>query len=590
MAASLSVSDPSLSFSPFWARRVVGYLTTRDGLRLRYSALLPAERGRFPALVNYSGYDPGALGGAAYCMYRTTMSADLDRSLIAAGYAVVGVNARGTGCSEGQIEFLGRHYGEDGYDAIEFIAKQDWCDGAVGMANWSWAGMSQLATASERPPSLKAIAPGTTMGDPRLDNFAPGGIPAPEFATDWWAYLHDQWESVKISCEHDGDAEGLAQLARNFETSELNHLPSLLLRHPLRDEFIESYNLAARTHQIEVPVFAVAAFQDDALLAREGYYQETIKPGLLWQVHMNGPHDIYVAQKLRPQLIAFFDRFVKGRANGFEKTPRVQVWIECTASGPEASQYGNLDSLLPGIEFTSSEYPLPIKETSFALHTGGRLLMSGVSGGQPDHFEYPRPSAPVNHLSDGSAIWGELSADWRKGCVLYTSAPLDDDLVLYGPASANLFLSITRTDADIQVTLTEVRSDGQETFVQRGWLRLSNRMMDQARSTPTRPMPVDRPEAVKAMRPDVPELARVELPPFAHAFRKGSSVRLWIEAPSQYGDYRLIHNPVETTVSVWHDEQHPSSLVVGRVEGVEVPEAYPSGVLLMQPCRPDPVR
>jgi putative CocE/NonD family hydrolase len=127
-------------------------------------------QGPFPVIVNYSGYDPGSIGGAAYMNDNTAMSVNLDRSLVQAGYAVVGVNARGTACSEGQFEFLSMLYGQDGRDAIEWIATQPWANGSVGMANWSWAGMS-ISTAAEQPPHLKAIAPGMVLGDARLDSW-----------------------------------------------------------------------------------------------------------------------------------------------------------------------------------------------------------------------------------------------------------------------------------------------------------------------------------------------------------------------------------------------------------------------------------
>ena len=70
------------------------------------------------------------------------------------------------------------------------------------------------------------------------------------------------------------------------------------------------------------------------------------------------------------------------------------------------------------------------------------------------------------------------------GAVAYTSAPLGRDLVVGGPGSLDLWLSSTATDTDLQATVTEVRSDGQEVYVQRGWLRASQRKLDRRASTP----------------------------------------------------------------------------------------------------------
>lgn len=216
-------TDAQPAHETFWDQRLTGYLTTRDGTRLRYSVLLPDGDGPFPTIVNYSGYDPGAIGGEAYLRGNTAMSVNLDRTLVEHGYAVIGVNARGSGCSEGFFDFLGPDYGRDGYDTIEFIAAQPWSSGAIGIANWSWAGMSQLATASERPPHLKAIAPGMVLGDARLDSWAPGGVPAPAFVAGWWDYLHSRWDSVETSAATEGDRQCLAQIEENRRTAPLQH-------------------------------------------------------------------------------------------------------------------------------------------------------------------------------------------------------------------------------------------------------------------------------------------------------------------------------------------------------------------------------
>jgi uncharacterized protein len=184
-AASSAARPQTPPGHPYWSKRITGYLTTQDGTRLRYSALLPKSEGRFPTIINYSGYDPGSIGGLAYLEGDTTMSASLDKTFLEHGYAVVGVNARGTGCSEGEFNFATDAYGKDGRDAVEFIASQPWSDGNVGMANWSWAGISQLVTAIEQPPHLKAIAPGMVVGDSRLDEAAPGGVVQPIFFAGW---------------------------------------------------------------------------------------------------------------------------------------------------------------------------------------------------------------------------------------------------------------------------------------------------------------------------------------------------------------------------------------------------------------------
>jgi hypothetical protein len=311
-----------------WAKRLTGYLQARDGTRLRYSALLPKGKGPFPVIINYTGYDPGAIGGSAYRHNDTAMSSSLDRTLLEHGYAVLGVNARGTGCSEGTFDFLSRGFARDGADIVEWAAAQSWSTGAIGMANWSWGGYSQLATASERPPHLKAIAPGMPLTDPRLDMWAIGGVPSQGFLTGWWMFLHSRWLAVRNSAASEQDTECLKQADSNYASAELpaQHVPTLLIQHPLRDDWVDQRTLFPRVGQIQVPVLAIEAFQDEALTARAGHYHSVLDPRRLWLVQTNGNHNLYESLQFRPTLVAFLDRFVKGSSNGFETRPHVEVW------------------------------------------------------------------------------------------------------------------------------------------------------------------------------------------------------------------------------------------------------------------------
>ncbi len=589
--ACLAQAEPSFAqepqpqvHQPFWQQRLSGWLPVRDGTELRFSVLLPQGEGPFPVIINYSGYDPGAIGGPAYLADDTAMSVNLDRTLVQAGYAVVGINARGTGCSTGTFDFLGPAYGIDGYDAVEWVAAQPWSSGAVGMANWSWAGMSQLATAIEQPPHLRAIAPGMVLADARLDSWAPGGVPAPAFVAGWWDYLQSRWATVEASARAEGDAMCLDRLARNKVTAEPNRLSNVVIRHPLRDAFIEQRNLAARTHRITVPVLSMTAFQDEAVTSRDGHYQETLTPGLLWQVQTNGGHDLYESVRFRETLVAFFDRFVKGVDNGFDAKARLELWLESTSTG---EGHAFQEAVQPRSVVTSADPVPPLGPLELHLQAGGGMTGTLPSASMPASYAYPVGGPLVNVDADA---WGPMPATWREGSLAFTSPPLDAGLLAYGPASADLWLSSTATDADVQVTLTELRRDGQEMFVQRGWLRLSNRAQDPARATVLRPFPLDRPETMEALRPAEPVLARVELPKFAHPFRTGSRIRIWIDTPSAWGGYGFSPASLPATNFLWHDPEHSSRLVLGVWRDVAVVgELSRCGEVLRQPCRPDPI-
>lgn len=581
-ATTVAASTPA----PFWARRVTGYLTTRDGVKLRYSALLPDGPGPFPVIVNYSGYDAGSIGGAAYLTGDTTMSANLDRTFLQHGYAVVGVNARGTGCSEGVMGAAGPSYGQDGRDAIEFIAGQSWSDGRIGMANWSWAGISQLATAIEQPPHLKAIAPGMVVADDRLDNAAPGGVSEPVFGADWWDYIRSRWDAARQSADAEHDTACLNQIATNLTTGEPFSPVMEALRHPARDAVVDQRRLSARTAKIQVPVLSMESFQDEAVSSREGYYQQTLDPKQVWTVQTNGGHDLYESLRFRTTLVAFMDRFVKGESNGFDARPHVEIWFETGSAGKES--HARYEGATP--RFTAYRDLLPVTVSYKTLHLSDQGRLQEEDGrGSPDGYAYPRPGPTVDLGADVDA-WGPMSTHWRQGSLAYTSAPLRGPLVTYGPASADLWLSSTAIDTDLQVTLTELRPDGEEVFIQRGWLRLSDRAIDADQATPVHPALKDRPESLEPMTQDVPVLARVELNKFAYAFRAGSRVRVWIDTPSNTGSYGFNYVALPAVNRVWHDAEHPSKLVLGVLPDVSPPVTRPAcGSVLKEPCRRDPL-
>src|SRR6185369_11478662 len=113
----------------------------------------------------------------------------------------------------------------------------------------------------------------------------------------------------------------------------------------------------------------------------------------------------------------------------------------------------------------------------------------------------------------------------------YATDPLDEDLVMIGTGSVDLYLRSTAKDTDIQVTLSEIRPDGKEYYIQNGWLRASRRVLDEELSTELRPVPTHREEDASELSSSEYALVRVEIFPFAHVFRAGSRVRIAIGAP-----------------------------------------------------------
>lgn len=125
----------------------------RDGTMLYADVVRPAEPGRYPALLRRTPYNKQALVDPAFILRAAT-----------AGYAMVTQDVRGRYESEGEFNCIVNER-QDGYDTLEWLAAQPWCDGSVGMYGTSYNGLTQWQAAMSGHPALKAIVPGVTAAD-----------------------------------------------------------------------------------------------------------------------------------------------------------------------------------------------------------------------------------------------------------------------------------------------------------------------------------------------------------------------------------------------------------------------------------------
>lgn len=568
-----------------------GYLTARDGTQLRYDVIRPDGPGPFPALLNYEGY---AAGSNATDNGVSTFS---DR-ILQRGYALVGVSVRGTGCSQGEFDPFAPSMGTDGYDAIEWIAKQPWSNGHVGMIGVSFGGITQLLTAADRPPHLDAIAPSSATSDLYRDVVYPGGILEYDFTFAWTGVQKEGGTEYALT---GAPPKGDAQCEQNYAQHELanantnDFIPALVLQNPFDDDSNGKWLQRAPNagfSKIDVPVYLHNSWQDEQLPGRIweslGLFRH---PSEVWADFSNGNHGRDYYNNTDEELtLAFLDHFVRGVDNGFQNRPHLTVGMETQIDkGGEQN--------VPTWTIARKSLLLKVKPRTFYLQHGGALSTKRppVAGGS-DSYNYPQPAPDV--AEPGPTEQGKQLGQfmWKApvppgGSVAYTSAPMTKDMVLAGPASLNLWLESTATDTDLEATVTEVRPDGQETYVQRGWLRASHRKLNRKLSTPLRPYQTHLRGDAEPLVPGKATFMRLEVFPFAHAFRKGSRLRVWIEAPTGHTGFWAFQPLLDpATNTILHDRAHPSQLVVGVVPGEVAHAPLPAcDTLRNQPCRSDPL-
>lgn len=602
-----------------------GYITMRDGTTLSANVLLPGppEDGPYPTVVEYSGYSPSNPDDTTFAQLYNTF-----------GYAYVGVNMRGTGCSGGSFMFFEPSQVTDGYDVIEAVAAQPWVmHNKVGMVGVSYPGISQLFVAQSQPPSLAAITPLSVLDDATRSTLYVGGILNTGFAVPW---AQDRVDDGEVY----GQGWSRAMAESGDEICEQNQ--ELRLQNPDLMQMIEDNRfyddelgdpLAPWTFidQIDVPVYLAGAWQDEQTGGRfpELLDRFTGSPSVFATL-TNGLHtESIIAGVTLGRYIAFLDLYVAQRvpsfgaaaliapiATGaltsasvgfigenpfegltyeealaeFESQPRIEILFEQGARDGEVP----LAPLPRWVEYFDS-WPIESAEvTPWYLSADGRLVgdPAEAEGGELTYTADPDATPRTFYTGGSNDIWSvNVEYDWQpnpSGTALeFLSDPLAEDTVVIGFGSADLWVASSTGDTDLEVTITEVRPDGTEVLVQGGWLRASQRTIDEARSSELRPVQAHY-EADASPLPDGElTLVRVEIFPFAHAFRAGSQLRLQIDAPGgnkPVWDFRTISNGEEVTVGT--GAAAPSRLVLAVVPGIDVPSGVPAcGSLRGQPCR-----
>lgn len=550
-----------------------GYITLPDGNRMRYSLLLPnGGKGSFPLLVEYDGYSSGS-------------APNIGQLWVTEGYAVMGLNVPGTGCSTGEDQVFDASTGAAGAFALEWAGKQPWSNGRIGMVGYSYSGYNQLWVAAHRPKGLLAITPSKNVTDPYRDVGYPGGIKNIGFPSQWWGGFPATWNrAAALAAKLDGDTECAKTVADNIEKIKRPDLDlTKWLENPYADGLYVKRSAFYETGKINIPALGTQSWQDEQIGPRSGYYEDAMEPGKMWLISSNGDHHTNVTSDyIDGTLKRFLAHFVKGEDNGFEKEPHVRLLQEMQQTDQKAVNGAAKLKQTAVAEF--DRLPVKVKPLRLWMQPGGVLGdAKPTAGAASSDYRYPAKSPVVNNpAAEG---WQAVADAEKDGQLIFTTAALPEDLSFYGEGSADLYLSATADNTDLQVTVSEVRPDGKEMFVQRGWLRASKRALDDSRSTELRPFGDFTQPKEAALLSGQPNLVRIEIQKFAHVFRAGSSIRVTVDSPSQTGFWLFGNDKTPSTNTLWHQAANASSIVLGYVPYPHAAALPDCGRTLRQPCR-----
>src|SRR5262252_4242561 len=499
-----------------------------DGVVLRADVFRPVAEGRYPVILSYGPYAKGLAFQDGYPSAWQRMaerhpdvtagSSNLYQSWevvdpenwVPHDYACVRVDSRGCGCSPGYIDHFSPRETKDFYDCIEWAGAQPWSSGKVGLNGISYYGINQWHVASLAPPHLAAMCVWEGAADWYRDMTHHGGI----LSTFWTNWYDMQVKTVQYGAGERGKRSRVhgqlvcgpetlseAQLAKNRA-----EFGNEIRAHPLDDDYHKARSPI--WSKVKVPLFSAANWGGQGLHPRgnfEGFVRAAAKQKWL-EAHGIEHWTHFYTDYGREQQLKFFDHFLRGEDNGWDRRPQVLLQVR------------HVDHF---VERAEDEWPL--KRTAWTklyLDPQGTL-----SAGKPAK----KATQSFAAMGDG---------------VTFVTPPMPADSEITGPIALKLFVSSSTTDADIFAIVRVFSPDFKEvvfqgaidphTPVAQGWLRASHRRLDKKLSLPYRPYHThDRAEPLK---PGKPVELDVEIWPTSIVVPAGYRVALTIRGKDyEYG-------------------------------------------------------
>jgi len=482
------------------------WIPLADGCRLAARLWIPAEAEHqpVPAILEYIPYRKRDL-----MRFRDE---PIHHYFAGHGYAAVRVDVRGSGDSDGVLEdeYTPREL-DDALEVLRWIARQTWCNGAVGMMGISWGGFNSLQVAALQPPELKAIITVCSTDDRYADDahYMGGCLLAENL--QWGAIL---WTGNA----YPPDPEIVGPRWREMWMQRLEHsrlFPAVWLEHQRRDEYWKHGSVCEDYSSIQVPVYAVGGWADgySNAVPRLLAGLEVPRKGLVgpWahafpHTGVPGPAIGFLQEALR-----WWDHWLKGEPNDIMDEPMYRVWMQ--ESVPPDPFY----DLRPGRWVAEDEWPSARIEP-WRLHLNpGRLEAEARDEARLD-FTSPQTSGLMSGNWCGFGLEGEAPTDQRPddgGSLVFDSEPLERRLEILGAPAVTLHLEVDRPLALVAVRLNDVAPDGASTRVTYTVLNLTHR------DSHERPEPL-----TPGRRYAVP----IRLNDTAHAFPAGHRLRIAVSS------------------------------------------------------------
>ena len=516
-------------------------ITMRDGAVL-YADVLRPDGGaeRFPAIMTIGPYQKDRLW---------IPPADLEEKAnpylawetgnplwwCPRGYALVRVDARGSGKSPGPSDPNSYAEAVDFYDAIEWVARLPWCTGNIGTLGVSYHANCQWRVAKLQPPSLKAMIPWEGRADLYRDQTFHGGI----FAM---GFLHT-WIATNM-------AHHLMGRARSYNPGAFNN--NMLWNWANNSLDSEYWRLrSADWEKTVVPFYSVGNWTGMGLHLRgniEAFMHAASRHKKL-RIHSGTHFHPFHSEEGRMDQLRFFDHWLKGIDTGIMDEPPLKLMIR---TGGDTKNYKfrfENEWPLARTRWTKMYLKLNIEEQNLNGEPEGEI----VATLPPRSVKATYAASPPSHAGVSSSAPSHALGSVDRTGISFISPPLSEDTEVTGPIVLVLWVSSSSEDMDIFATVRNIGLDGKDVWedgqqggadhvpVAKGWLRASHRKLDPRRSLPYRPYHAH--DERQWLKPGEIVECHVEIWPTSMVFKKGHRIRLDVQPRDGVGSsvYRHYH-------------------------------------------------
>jgi uncharacterized protein len=539
----------------------------RDGVRLAADLFLPGA-GRWPTVLVMTPYG------------RNTPSTRSYRYFLSRGYAVMIEDLRGRYGSRGVFGPVTQS-GPDGNDTIDWIAAQPWSNGRVATAGSSYLGLVQWWVALEDNPHLLAISPMNSGDDEYTDRYYSAGGAVQLGHRLQWLAENENLESRPLP------SPGAYLWHLPMRTSDLIATGTAVsfwrasLDHPSYDGYWKQRSVRRKLDQLNVPVLSLGGWFDayaesdlDAF-SRLALKRKSIEtwigpwghnPGLKFPTRDFGPN---ANIGIRGRQAAWFDAWLKKNAGAsVHEPPLLHIFV----MGPDIWREEH-EWPLARTRYT----PLYLTSTGTANSSAGTGLLrwQPVRSARSDGFTYD-PKTPVPTV--GGAVCCEpkifppgplnqAEVERRPDVLVYTSAPLNDEMEVTGPVRTILYVSTSGNDTDFTAKLVDVQPDGRPLLVTDGIQRLRYRLS------------LDKPVFVKQ---DQAYQISVDCGVTSHVFFPGHRIRLEVSSSNFPRFDRSLNStgPNSEQIklprarqTVFHEKGYPSAVILPVIPKANGPTA-----------------